>query len=135
MQGTNPSAMRVAALSGILWRRESAARQDRIALYNPMAPPERCDGGLVERACGGMVRRIYLTNNNWRGEVQTSLVDAGVVILVAPLDGPGILADCLRELATTLVDTGAVRVHPRVVSVLRHATTLEALLELPEAFQ
>lgn len=133
--GSDRVAWRYAVLRSMLWAKGWVVRAEALRVGNPFSQAALCDRLLVIETLPRRIARVTLEGEAWFEAVTAVLVAEGVVEIEVGADGSAKLAEAIRSIAERPIDTGALRVHGRIVGVRREPASWVATFELPEAFQ
>jgi hypothetical protein len=129
------SAWRYSNLVGILWRPPGSLRGSGLQAFNNYAAMPECDRLLLRDFLESGTRKIDVASTGWFEAMEEALVAQGTAQLYAPIGQRTLLASALLRVATEAVDTGGLRIHARLIEFSQSAIAVEAIVELPEAFQ
>ena len=129
------AAWRFGVLYGMLWPRGAQIRTESLRAWNPYDRLAECDRLLILVAVPRTARQVFLSADEWFGQLTEALLEQGAAELVAPITDSERLAAALLRIAAEPVDSEALLVHARLTGVHRDLDNIKASLELPEAIQ
>jgi hypothetical protein len=124
-----------ALLYSLLWPRGSAIRKLTSGTYNPFANLPDGDPKLLRDAMMVGLHIIYLTDLDWRQQVDDTLADYGIARIATPSGQRDLLRTAIVELATQPIETGFLRLYPYVARAQRVQGYIIVTLHIREAIQ
>ncbi len=111
----------------LLWPRGGSVREIELELPNVFRSPPKPDRLLVP-----IPLSAALHISAGRDAIDDHLIKNGEVTVYADMNERQLLADLMKELATTPTDAGFLNVYPRMTSFIRRGDRFECSLELVE---
>lgn len=126
---------RFQTIYSLLWLRGRAVRERALETYNPFADLPAGDRLLVVNEIPEREQPVDITSEGWDETVRNRLRERGVARLRNTSAGRSTLQRALLDLVTETVETGFLRLHPRLDGIERVQNGFVATLTMPEVVQ
>jgi hypothetical protein len=126
---------RFQTIYGLLWPRGRTVRERALETYNPFADLSAGDRLLVVNEIPEREQPTDITSEGWDETVRARLRERGVARVRNTSTDRSALQRALLDLVTETVETGFLRLHPRLDGIKRVQNGFVATLVLPEVVQ